>query len=167
MFLPEEQQLSIILVLFVTVPAVLRLCYSFQGSFVCKCYVGFVMSSDQRTCVPCANGRYGVDCQQTCSCNGRHSACSPYTGCVCLAGWSGTHCENDVNECVTLFNACGTGKLCVNNNGSYACVCPSGYSLTAAGVCQGMALTYQYGSLSAGVCQGMALTYQYGSLSFK
>jgi hypothetical protein len=142
--LPKEQQLSFIYYSCVSCDCACSpkaLC-SLQGSFVCKCYVGFIMSSDQRTCVPCADGRYGVDCQQTCSCNGRHSACSPYTGCVCLAGWSGTHCENDVNECVTLANACGAGKLCVNNNGSYVCVCPSGYTLTAAGTCQGMVLTF-------------------------
>lgn len=32
----------------------------------------------------------------------------------------------DINECVENLNACGPG-FCINDEGSYHCVCPDGY----------------------------------------
>ncbi|XP_070174967.1 uncharacterized protein [Littorina saxatilis] len=111
-------------------------CTNTQGSFACTCYTGHVMSSDQRTCNPCPKLRYGPECRHTCECSGRGLSCHPVTGCVCQSGWTGSQCQDDVNECEESPDVCGEGKRCVNNNGSYTCLCPDGYTDNSEGVCQ-------------------------------
>ena len=112
-------------------------CVNTQGSFLCTCYVGHVMGSDQRTCNPCPSLRYGVECRGVCSCNGRMQACHPVTGCVCQKGWTGSECQRDVDECAEDPDVCVEGKLCFNTNGSYACRCPQGYAEDSQGACAG------------------------------
>ncbi|KAK7483626.1 hypothetical protein BaRGS_00025179, partial [Batillaria attramentaria] len=77
--------------------------------------------------------RYGSDCELTCRCEGRGTGCHPVTGCVCEDGWSGAHCEDDVDECSRIPSVCGDNQLCINTQGSYACGCPDGYTLTSEG----------------------------------
>lgn len=45
--------------------------------------------------------------------------------CVCKPGWSGQHCENDLNECINSISPCHGNGQCKNTNGSYICDCPS------------------------------------------
>lgn len=45
--------------------------------------------------------------------------------CTCKAAWTGTNCENDVNEC-ELSSLCTDAGTCRNLNGSFACKCPAG-----------------------------------------
>lgn len=47
--------------------------------------------------------------------------------CLCKAAWTGTNCENDVNEC-ELSSLCTDAGTCRNLNGSFACKCPAGFS---------------------------------------
>ena len=61
-----------------------------------------------------------------------NGACTP-TGygqgqftCACHAGWTGTLCNTDINECL-IANACGGNAYCTNTPGSYYCTCNTGY----------------------------------------
>ena len=112
-------------------------CNNTEGSFTCSCYSGFQLNSDQRTCSPCPSLRYGPECRLTCMCNGRGQDCHPATGCVCRSGWTGSQCQDDVDECEENPDVCGGGQVCSNNNGSYTCACREGYAINDDGVCQG------------------------------
>lgn len=46
---------------------------------------------------------------------------------VCdIAGYSGAHCETNINECSAVRGACGPGT-CYDTYGGYVCVCPPPY----------------------------------------
>jgi hypothetical protein len=44
--------------------------------------------------------------------------------CLCPAGWTGTYCGTDINECTTPL-ICQPNATCINTIGSYICVCPA------------------------------------------
>ncbi|KAK7092483.1 hypothetical protein V1264_008221 [Littorina saxatilis] len=111
-------------------------CSNSQGGFTCSCYNGFQLNSDQRTCSPCPSLQYGSECAHTCLCNGRGLDCHSVTGCVCKEGWTGSQCQDDVNECEENPDVCGEVQVCTNTNGSYTCACQDGYSIDDDGVCQ-------------------------------
>ncbi|KAH8342936.1 hypothetical protein KR059_001832 [Drosophila kikkawai] len=54
--------------------------------------------------------------------------CTAPNTCSCPAGYSGRHCEQDVNECLTE-KPCD--QQCVNTPGSYFCRCRPGFVLQA------------------------------------
>ncbi|KAK7093001.1 hypothetical protein V1264_008666 [Littorina saxatilis] len=105
-------------------------CEDSVGSFTCSCYTGFRLDADGTSCAPCTGLQYGEECGEVCACNGHGTDCDPVKGCVCEAGWRGTGCETDVNECVESPDTCGDQGLqtCVNTQGSYRCDCLTGYS---------------------------------------
>lgn len=45
--------------------------------------------------------------------------------CSCIAGFTGTHCEININEC--LSNPCANGGVCVDHINGFRCECPRGY----------------------------------------
>ncbi|OTF75171.1 hypothetical protein BLA29_007160, partial [Euroglyphus maynei] len=47
--------------------------------------------------------------------------------CTCPTGWTGDHCEQDVDECSALVTPCIRASACININGSYICVCEKGF----------------------------------------
>ncbi|XP_066533870.1 protocadherin Fat 4 [Hoplias malabaricus] len=55
---------------------------------------------------------------------------SPYYAevfnCSCPAGFTGTRCESDIDEC--LENPCENGGTCYNNPGGFLCHCTEGFS---------------------------------------
>ncbi|XP_068736769.1 EGF-like repeat and discoidin I-like domain-containing protein 3 [Montipora capricornis] len=46
--------------------------------------------------------------------------------CFCKAGFTGRHCENDIDEC-SSENQCHVNATCANTVGSYNCTCKKGY----------------------------------------
>ncbi|XP_067687865.1 uncharacterized protein [Haliotis asinina] len=105
-----------------------QLCNNTDGSYKCSCNPGFKLSTDRQSCLKCGFPTYGVECNSTCECQGRATACDPARGCLCQAGWRGAKCEIDVNECQENPTICGNSQTCTNTNGSYACACSSGYA---------------------------------------
>ncbi|VDK28960.1 unnamed protein product [Anisakis simplex] len=46
------------------------------------------------------------------------------TKCLCLNGFTGDHCEINVDDC--LNNRCAAGSTCIDGVGKYTCKCPPG-----------------------------------------
>ncbi|PFX28257.1 Neurogenic locus notch-like protein 3 [Stylophora pistillata] len=47
--------------------------------------------------------------------------------CVCIGGFQGEDCDEDVDECNTGENSCSEDAECINTRGSYNCTCKQGY----------------------------------------
>ena len=47
--------------------------------------------------------------------------------CVCRAGYTGSSCDTDIDECVSS-SPCQNGGTCNNTEGSFTCTCPMGYT---------------------------------------
>ncbi|BFZ22228.1 hypothetical protein BsWGS_25267 [Bradybaena similaris] len=107
-------------------------CSNTQGHFMCSCHPGYILALDGLTCLECESPSFGDNCSSICECRGR-GTCDKVRGCVCDEHWSGTNCDKDVNECADA-NTCASGLVCVNEPGSFRCVCPEGYELVN-GVC--------------------------------
>ncbi|XP_066299158.1 uncharacterized protein [Branchiostoma lanceolatum] len=99
----------------------------------CRCIAGFRGSNCN---TQCSYGTYGSDCLQTCHCANGIYACSRYTGVCssggCVAGWDGTSCHKDINECSLGTDGCD--QICENVPGSFTCSCWVGYVMDS-GTC--------------------------------
>ncbi|KAK2498822.1 hypothetical protein MC885_002858 [Smutsia gigantea] len=67
-------------------------------------------------------------CQPPCQNGG---SCVQPGRCHCPAGWRGSTCQTDVDECSAGGSSCA--QRCVNTVGSYRCQCPEGHSPAADG----------------------------------
>ncbi|XP_061188954.1 fibrillin-2-like [Saccostrea echinata] len=110
-------------------------CQNSVGTYTCSCFSGFSLNPDKTTCSACEPPSYGVDCKETCRCGKGMDRCDPVTGCVCKANWTGSNCDQDVNECTENPNICGSDKTCVNLEGGYTCNCRAGYKKDSQGNC--------------------------------
>nr|XP_022323001.1 fibrillin-1-like isoform X2 [Crassostrea virginica] len=104
-----------------------QVCDNSIGSFVCRCFQGYTLNDDKVTCSGCIPPNYGDNCSQVCDCGPGVDRCDPVSGCVCLSGWMGDRCDQDVNECTENPAICGTDKICQNLQGSHRCDCRSGF----------------------------------------
>ncbi|XP_052777286.1 uncharacterized protein LOC128214704 isoform X2 [Mya arenaria] len=111
-------------------------CTNTDGSFVCGCNTGFILSSDKFSCMECEDGFYGDNCSLECSCSKQSTErCDPKSGtCICKNGWSGNDCSDDIDECKNKTICQGT-SVCLNTNGSYRCICDKGFIMDSAGIC--------------------------------
>ena len=48
--------------------------------------------------------------------------------CDCGAGWEGTTCARDIDECATNRHNCDANAVCADTDGSFTCECSSGYN---------------------------------------
>ena len=84
--------------------------------------------------IECAVGLYGEHCLHQCKCGQGSSRCDHILGCVCKSGWTGTLCDEDINECNDTNSPCDIATTdCVNTDGSYQCVCKEGFENTTNG----------------------------------
>ncbi|CAN9500121.1 unnamed protein product [Ophioblennius macclurei] len=100
-------------------------CLNTEGSYLCVCDSGFTASLDTPSC----------DDIDECGLNetlcGPHGFCENRLGsfrCLCDQGYQESQDQQgcvDVNECELLSSVCGEAQ-CVNVDGSFLCVCPSG-----------------------------------------
>uniref|UniRef100_A0A4W5PNG3 Neural EGFL like 1 n=1 Tax=Hucho hucho TaxID=62062 RepID=A0A4W5PNG3_9TELE len=131
-------------------------CVNVPGSHRCDCLPAFVRVDDY-SCTEhdeCASGQSSCDdnaiCTNTirghlCTCKpgyvGNGSICtafceegcrsggtcvSPNT-CICPSGFTGRHCETDIDECAEGLIQCHNHSRCVNLPGWYHCECRNGF----------------------------------------
>ena len=58
--------------------------------------------------------------------------CMRACACVCIT-------VTDYDECVNRRGLCGINAMCQNTDGSYMCLCTTGFSRVNGGPCSGMA----------------------------
>lgn len=118
-----------------------QVCTEMDGTYACSCnQSGFKLDVDNSTCIECDEGKYGKDCLATCNCSyamGNTKACNKANGfCQCNAGWNGSTCNVNINECFTLDTPCPSNSACLDLQGSYECICSLGYFKTSSGTCE-------------------------------
>ncbi|KRX25813.1 Fibropellin-1, partial [Trichinella nelsoni] len=96
-------------------------CKSISYYYVCECdfpYKGFNCDTEIDLCenITCIHGK----CISHLYENGSYAAY-----CNCDEGYTGSDCSTDINECSDIANpVCLNNGKCVNEVGSYKCICP-------------------------------------------
>ncbi|KAL1237846.1 Neurogenic locus Notch protein [Trichinella pseudospiralis] len=99
-------------------------CKSISYYYVCECdfpYEGFNCDTEINVCenVTCIHGK----CISHLYENGSYAAY-----CDCSEGYTGSDCTTDINECSDTGNpVCLNNGKCVNEIGTYKCICPIGF----------------------------------------
>uniref|UniRef100_A0A3B1JMS0 Fibrillin 1 n=1 Tax=Astyanax mexicanus TaxID=7994 RepID=A0A3B1JMS0_ASTMX len=133
-------------------------CENTVGSYRCRCETGFEPSPTQTECYDIRRGFCFTEVLQTmCQMGSSNRVSVTKSECCCDGGrgW-GASCElcplpgtthykrmcpqgpgyttdgQDINECKVMGNLCQKGR-CVNTEGSYKCVCNSGYTTDISG----------------------------------
>ena len=102
----------------------------------------------------CDTVHWGVNCNQSCDCTQNSLSCDPKFGCKCKAGWNGTYCEVNIDECQGQ-NPCKGLEDCIDTPGSYVCQCKVGYQRNdTTGDCESRSLNVSGGCRT--VCRVMS-----------
>ncbi|XP_061188876.1 mucin-like protein [Saccostrea echinata] len=104
-------------------------CINTKGAFNCTCRPGYFLNGDQTSCSECEIPNYGENCSKLCECGSGGDRCDPVSGCVCLSGWTGVKCDEDIDECSVDPFICGSDRVCQNLEGSYSCICRDGFDI--------------------------------------
>ncbi|XP_059169376.1 mucin-like protein [Physella acuta] len=103
----------------------LRTAYGYHTGFTGNYYIH-----------PCRPFTWGKKCEYDCGCKQVNTEfCDSTKGiCVCKPGYTGTYCDNDVDECLSV--KCKDNAVCTNTLGSYSCACREGYKENSLGICE-------------------------------
>ena len=102
-------------------------------------YYVYVLCSNSECDVP----YYGQNCSKVCECGPGGNGCDPVHGCVCLSGWTGEKCDQDIDECYVNPFICGSERICQNLEGTFSCSCGEGF-LTVGNKCEGIRKFYSF-----------------------
>ncbi|XP_078333705.1 uncharacterized protein LOC111101935 [Crassostrea virginica] len=102
-------------------------CINSKGSYNCTCRPGFYLNADKTTCTECDVPYYGQNCSEVCDCGPGGNGCDSVHGCVCMSGWTGETCDQDIDECYVNPFICGSDRICQNLEGTFSCTCGDGF----------------------------------------
>lgn len=103
-----------------------HICINNIGSFSCDCPIGYELSLDNKTCEKTVDECETRNCSQKCRIENKIAQCS------CENGYR-LYSDNiscvDIDECSYPDSNVSCSHECLNQVGSYRCVCPEGYIL--------------------------------------
>ncbi|KAH9505773.1 hypothetical protein Btru_055750 [Bulinus truncatus] len=103
-------------------------CINKEPRYMCSCPPGSKLDNDGRTCINCTGDTWSINCSRSCSCSTGASRCDKILGCICKTGYTGDHCEVDIDQCSNGEVICNDRQQCLNRPGPDSCICKSGYT---------------------------------------
>ncbi|XP_034465022.1 protein delta homolog 2 isoform X1 [Hippoglossus hippoglossus] len=94
-----------------------------SGDFICLCPESYHGNNCQLKIGPCHQRR--SPCKNGGLCEDADGFAAELT-CRCLAGFTGSRCETNVDDC--LMKPCGNGATCLDGINRFSCLCPSGFT---------------------------------------
>jgi len=99
-------------------------CIDYIGRYECLCDKGY--AGDGKSCTEIDECKVGTPCKNGAACQNDPSRPGEVV-CTCTKGWTGKHCEVNINECAEKTFTCVENSICKDTPGSYDCECNAGY----------------------------------------
>uniref|UniRef100_A0A6Q2X482 Notch receptor 2 n=1 Tax=Esox lucius TaxID=8010 RepID=A0A6Q2X482_ESOLU len=98
-----------------------------ETTWSCRCldgWTGLYCDVPDMSCRDYA-ARKGIGVENVCKNSGRCVNVGKAHQCQCQLGYTGSYCEETVDEC--LSNPCQNGATCIDYQGTYECTCKAGF----------------------------------------
>ncbi|KAM7403993.1 hypothetical protein PAMA_004420 [Pampus argenteus] len=102
-----------------------HICVNVGDSYDCKCYAGYVLNPDKKTCSLADACAQGHDCQHICTNSGDSYICK------CRVGYVLNADQKTCSRSTPCVQGHDCQHICVNTDESYICKCHLGYVLNA------------------------------------